>query len=68
MDDKDFYIEALDNLPALVENKSVKEQFQQVFYDFLQLQHLYDSAIEVVKTSLNILDSEFSVKFHREVF
>ncbi|MBQ7028351.1 MAG: GTP pyrophosphokinase family protein [Ruminococcus sp.] len=65
MDDKDFYIEALDNLPALVENKSVKEQFQQVFYDFLQLQHLYDSAIEVVKTSLNILDSEFSVKFQR---
>ncbi len=31
----------------------------------MQLQHLYDSAIEVVKTYLNILDSEFSVKFQR---
>lgn len=67
MDDREFYIEALDNLPAIVGsgNQSLRDRFQQVFYDFLQLQHLYDSAIEVVKTCLNILDSEFSVKFQR---
>lgn len=68
MDDREFYIEALDNLPAIVGsgNQSLRDRFQKVFYDFLQLQHLYDSAIEVVKTCLNILDNEFSVKFQRD--
>jgi putative GTP pyrophosphokinase len=66
MDEKEFYMEAFDNLPALADNsESVKETFSHVFYDFLQLSHLYDSAIEVVKTYLNILDNEFSVKFQR---
>ena len=66
MSEKDFYIEAFDNLPALTGNsESMKEMFSHVFYDFLQLQHLYDSAIEVVKTYLNILDNEFGVKFQR---
>ncbi|MCR4795347.1 MULTISPECIES: GTP pyrophosphokinase [Ruminococcus] len=66
MSEKDFYIEAFDNLPALADNsESVKEKFSHVFYDFLQLSHLYDSAIEVVKTYLGILDNEFSVKFQR---
>ena len=66
MSEKDFYIEAFDNLPALADNsESVKEKFAHVFYDFLQLSHLYDSAIEVVKTYLGILDNEFSVKFQR---
>ena len=66
MSEKDFYIEAFDNLPALTDNsESMKEMFSHVFYDFLQLQHLYDSAIEVVKTYLNILDNEFGVKFQR---
>ncbi|WP_303825927.1 GTP pyrophosphokinase family protein, partial [Ruminococcus flavefaciens] len=66
MSEKDFYIEAFDNLPALTDNsESMKEMFSHVFYDFLQLQHLYDSAIEVVRTYLNILDNEFSVKFQR---
>lgn len=66
MSEKDFYIEAFDNLPALASNsESVKEKFTHVFYDFLQLSHLYDSAIEVVKTYLGILDNEFSVKFQR---
>ena len=66
MSEKDFYIEAFDNLPALVDNsESMKETFSHVFYDFMQLQHLYDSAIEVVRTYLNILDAEFSVKFQR---
>ena len=66
MSEKDFYIKAFDNLPAIADNnESLKEQFTHVFYDFLELSHLYDSAIEVVKTYLNILDNEFSVKFQR---
>lgn len=66
MSEQDFYIEAFDNLPALADNgESMREKFAHVFYDFLQLSHLYDSAIEVVKTYLNILDNEFSVKFQR---
>lgn len=66
MSEKDFYMDAFDNLPVLADNsESMKEMFSHVFYDFLQLQHLYDSAIEVVKTYLNNLDSEFGVKFQR---
>lgn len=69
MDEKEFYIETIKNLPAVSDNgkqnESVYEQMMQVFYEFMQLQHLYDSAIEVVKTYLNILDGEFSVKFQR---
>lgn len=69
MDEKEFYMETIKNLPAISGNASYSESFQeqvaQTFYDFLQLQHLYDSAIEVVKTYLNILDNEFSVKFQR---
>lgn len=66
MSEQDFYIDAIDNLPALSGGtESMKEKFSHVFYDFLQLCHLYDSAIEVVKTYLNILDNEFSVKFQR---
>lgn len=69
MDEKEFYIETIQNLPAVTaisgNSDSIKEQISQTFYDFLELQHLYDSAIEVVKTYLNILDNEFSIKFQR---
>ncbi len=69
MDDKEFYIDAIQNLPVALSGtqptESFREQMSQVFYDFLELQHLYDSAIEVVKTYLNILDNEFSIKFQR---
>ena len=69
MDDKDFYLNTIQQLPAVsggaAQDKTVKDQVNQIFYDFLNLQHLYDSAIEVVKTYLNILDNEFSVKFQR---
>lgn len=56
-----------DNLPVLANQNpdSVKERVSELFLDFIELSHLYDSAIEVVKTYLNILDSEFSVKFQR---
>lgn len=66
MSEIEFYADTFDNLPVLPDkNESMREQFTHVFYDFMQLQHLYDSAIEVVKTYLNILDNEFSVKFQR---
>lgn len=66
MSEKDFYIETIENLPALYNtNQNMRDQFAAVFMEFLQLQHLYQSAIEVVKTHLGIIDSEFSVKFQR---
>ncbi len=61
MDDKEFYLDAIrDVVPA---NK--EEQIQSVFYSFLELEHLYDSAIELVKAQLNIFDNEFSMRFQR---
>lgn len=67
MSEKDFYKQTFENLvpaaPPVTE--SSREQIAEVLYDFMQLQHLYDSAIEVVKTYLTILDNEFSVKFQR---
>jgi putative GTP pyrophosphokinase len=38
---------------------------QDDFNAFMQLQHLYDSAIKNVKTQLNIFDEEFRMKFQR---
>ncbi len=61
MDEKDFYLDAIrDVVPAHKEN-----EIQHVFYSFLELEHLYDSAIEIVKTQLNIFDNEFSMRFQR---
>jgi putative GTP pyrophosphokinase len=61
MDDKEFYLDAIrDMVPEQKEN-----QLQAVFYSFLEMEHLYDSAIEIVKTQLNIFDNEFSVRFQR---
>lgn len=66
MEEMDFYIDTIENLPAIAgSSESVREQFENNFYEFLQLSHLYDSAIEVVKTYLTILDNEFGVKFQR---
>lgn len=38
---------------------------QDDFHAFMELQHLYDSAIKNVKTQLSIFDEEFRVKFQR---
>ncbi|MCQ2458772.1 MAG: GTP pyrophosphokinase family protein [Ruminococcus sp.] len=66
MGEMDFYIESINNLPAPFEdNASLREKAARIFYDFMQLGHLYDSAIKVVKTHLEILDEEFSLKFQR---
>ena len=66
MGEMDFYIDTINNLPVPVEDSvTLKEKAVRVFYDFMQLGHLYDSAIKVVKSYLSILDDEFSLKFQR---
>ena len=40
-------------------------ELHRFFYEFIELTHLYESAVETVKTQLNIYDSEFSIKFKR---
>ena len=66
MSERDFFKQTFDHLPAVVpKDEDVREQVAEVLYDFMQLQHLYDSAIEVVRTYLSIIDNEFSVKFQR---
>ena len=61
MNDKEFYLEAIrDIVPEKNEN-----QLLSIFYFFLELEHLYDSAIEIVKTQLSIFDNEFSMRFQR---
>ncbi len=60
MDDKNFYLDTIEQIvPAQ------REQIMTAFYEFLELEHLYESAAEIVKTQLNIYDSEFSMKFQR---
>ena len=59
--EKEFYLETISKIPTVVEHEDIAE----VFHEFMLLQHLYDSAIEIVKTQLEILDSEFNVKFQR---
>ncbi|MDE6035046.1 MAG: GTP pyrophosphokinase family protein [Ruminococcus sp.] len=67
MTETEIFDDVIDNLPVLAKQniEDMKEKLSELFFDFLELSHLYDSAIEVVKTYLNILDSEFSVKFQR---
>lgn len=61
MDDKEFYLDAIrDMVPEQKEN-----QLQNIFYSFLEIEHLYDSAIELVKAQLSIFDNEFSMRFQR---
>ena len=66
MSEMDFYIEGLQQLPAVIESDDdQQEQFAELLREFLWLNHTYESALEVVKTYLNILDDEFNVKFQR---
>ncbi|MBE6853968.1 MAG: GTP pyrophosphokinase family protein [Ruminococcus sp.] len=41
------------------------EKFIEQFYGFIQINHLYDSAIHEIETKLEIIDSEFQSKFSR---
>lgn len=45
----------------LAENN--QQQVMEQMYKFIELEHLYDSAIREVKTKLEILDSEFRTKY-----
>ncbi|MBO6115570.1 MAG: GTP pyrophosphokinase family protein [Ruminococcus sp.] len=66
MSELDFYIEGIQQLPAIVQQgPAAQEQVARTFSEFVDLAHLYESAIEVVKTYLGILDSEFSIKYQR---
>lgn len=60
MDEKNFYLDTIEQIvPAQ------REQIVNAFYEFLELEHLYESAAEIVKTQLSIYDNEFSMKFQR---
>ena len=66
MGEMEFYIDTLNNLPARIENtETFKERAARIFYDFMELAHLYDSAITVVKSYLDILNNEFNLKYQR---
>lgn len=60
MEEQNFY---LNTIEKVVPNQ--REQVMEAFYEFMELEHLYESAAETVKTQLNIYDSEFSMKFQR---
>lgn len=42
---------------------SAQQQMLDQIYEFMELEHLYESAIREVKTKLEILDSEFKTKY-----
>jgi putative GTP pyrophosphokinase len=66
MSDAEFIIDNLDLLPQIVNSGPQKqEEFAENIMRFMELEHLYQSAIDVVTTYLNILASEFNVKFQR---
>ncbi len=66
MNEMDFYLESIQQLPAIIDRgPAEKENIARTFSEFVDLAHLYESAIEVVKTYLGILDSEFSIKYQR---
>jgi len=61
--DSDTYIEEIKFTEIIPMFNQIAEQDD--FNAFIQLQHLYDSAIKNVKTQLNIFYDEFRVKFQR---
>ena len=60
MDEQSFY---LNTIEQVVPHRH--EEVMAAFYEFLELEHLYESAAETVKTQLNIYASEFGMKFQR---
>ena len=66
MSDIDFYLDGLSQLPAVIERgEDSQQEFAVTMLQFLQLEHLYESAINIVTTYLNNLDGEFNVRFQR---
>ncbi|MBE6877052.1 MAG: GTP pyrophosphokinase family protein [Ruminococcus sp.] len=60
MDEEKFMLDTVTRITP-----AQQEQLVNIFHEFIELEHLYTSAAELVKTQLNIYDSEFSVKFQR---
>ncbi len=48
-------------LPTI--NRDTQDQMMEQLYRFIEMEHLYESAIREVKTKLEILDSEFKAKY-----
>lgn len=44
-------------------NENQQQIVQEFYYQFIEMEHLYESAIREVKTKLEILDSEFRTKY-----
>ena len=44
-------------------NENQQQVVQEFYYEFVEMEHLYESAIREVKTKLEILDSEFRTKY-----
>lgn len=44
-------------------SENQQEVVQEFYYQFIEMEHLYESAIREVKTKLEILDSEFRAKY-----
>lgn len=60
MDEQKFYLESIEHV-----TDADKAEIEALFFEFLELEHLYESAAELVKTQLSIYDNEFSMKFQR---
>ena len=60
MDNEKFYLNIMNGT-----EETNRDEIREVFMDFMNLQHIYDSAAEVVKTHLKIFDNEFQMKFQR---
>ena len=60
MEEQNFYLETIGHAV-----EADKDAIETLFFEFLELEHLYESAAEIVKTQLNIYDNEFSMKFQR---
>ena len=56
---KTFELEPVQQLLPADAQQRVMDQL----YQFMELEHLYESAIREVKTKLEILDSEFKTKY-----
>ena len=60
MDEQKFYLDTIGQA-----TDADKSAIEELFFEFLELEHLYESAAELVKTQLSIYDNEFSMKFQR---
>ncbi len=54
--------ETMDNVRQMLDSNTGQQVMEQMF-KFVELEHLYESAIREVKTKLEILDSEFRTKY-----